>query len=570
MFIVCKYLKHDVYDKIRSSINNIYNKKISTEDILMNAIPIKNNDDYWILCNLATLELSSLEKCIDTSYELFVKSSESPETFKMSETSEIFKTPYTPLENTDEPYEIKYLINEKLWGKILIKNVYSVHNYNFTDDIKKSDIQFNDCIYDYHLNIMFIKFKDLRIKYFDISEYKFRNFNELEKENIIFNWINNSLEKTYSISTNNKIIFEDKFINLPSIPYLVSKISCVDKLDNSFKFRSQETCTETSCTETSCTETSCTETSCTDFVRPSLSCIESCCTDLDCRDFNLPNTGSLVFDEYGDFIGMVSHIKETEIVTIPINLIKKVLNYLEGNVLYKLNFKIKPMTIHLKNADNLDIEIYGLSYKKKSSRGEKYDIILSIDDYPICSEGELLIDNFPVPLSTYLWLFKEKDFIKIKKIPFKFLKDICYTKKDSIEFEEDSEKEELNFSDDIILENIPYSNYTIKLNSAIDNGITVTKLKFVKYNKKYLIEINEKIMQLLKILILDTNLCDELYEQVYKQKFVNKKVVIMFENILNIRIIKKINRNKKMVDNLDTILNYYKSPFALKNFIESI
>lgn len=469
MLIYCKHLKHQIYDDIRTSINNVY--RIDTnniEDIIMNAVPIKYKDNYWIVSNLANLEISSLDL-------------------------------------TKEKYEIKYLIDEEVNGTILIDKVCSLHELYLKNDI--DDI---NCLYDEHLNIMFVKFQDVRIEYIDINNYEFKNFEEYEKYNLVFTWINNSLEKKTIVSSNNKIFYENKFLNLPSIPYVISNSDMLDELVD----------------------------------RPII---------------NYPCTGAKVFNDMGDFFGIVSYINDKEIVTIPLNLIKRSLNYTDNQLLYKFNYDLIPIKINLKNALGVDIIESGMYYvkKEKNESEEIHNIILSIDEHPISFEGELLVNNNSVPLSTYIWLFKNDKKIKIKGISSNSLKNIRI-----------NNETEIMSIDCRFIENLRFNCYNMKLSSNLNDALSVSKLNFVKYNKKFLIEINEKIMQILKIIIMNTDNLDELYDYINENKFSSKKIVVMIDDNVNVKFIKK-NKNS-IVNNLDTIIKYYKTENTLKEYISSI
>lgn len=469
MLIYCKHLNHQIYDDLRSSINNLYRINTNnTEDIIMNAVPIKYKNNYWIVSNLANLEISSLDL-------------------------------------TKETYEIKYVIDEEVNGTILIDKVCSLHELYLINGIE--DI---NCLYDEHLNIMFVKFQDVRIEYIDISNYEFKNFEEYEKDNLLFSWINNFFEKKTIVSSNNKIIYENKFLNLPSIPYIISNSDMIGDLINHSMI-------------------------------------------------NYPCTGAAVFNDVGDFLGIASYINDKEIVTTPVNLIKRSLNYMDGHPLYKFNYELFPIKIILKNALGVDITEYGLYYvkKEKNESEEIHNIILSIDEHPVSVEGELLINNYSVPVSTYLWLFKNEKNVKIKVISPNSFKNARI-----------NNEREVMWIDCRFTENLRFNHYNMKLSSNSSDALSVSKLNFVKYNKKYLIEINEKIMQILKIIIMTTDKFDELYDYINENKFIGKKIVVMIDDNANIKIIQKIKNT--VVNNLDTIIKHYKTENALKKYISNI
>jgi hypothetical protein len=466
MLLYCKHLKHKVYDDIRSNINNIYGIDMShTDDVIMNAIPIKYNNNYWIVSPLADLEIGSLEL-------------------------------------TRQSWEIKYIINEEIKGNISINKVCSLHELESGKDYKMID-----CFYDEHLDIMFIKFQDIRIEYFDISDCIFEWFDN-GNNSIKFIWLNNILKKKIITSIHNNIIFEDKFINLPSIPYIMSDTTLINEL-------------------------------------------------IDCPMLDYPCTGSAILNEDGQLIGIVNYINKNNIISIPITLIKKSLDYLKFSPIITWNVNFIPIQMNFKNNSNDDIIQYGL-YLKKNNKKRKNNIIISIDNYPICSNGYLLIKKHTIPISTYLWLLKKVDIIKIKAIGSKMLNNICINK----------ENNDIYYVDFSHIKNIKFSYYSSKLFLNINNALLVSKLNYINYNKKYLIEINEKIMQILKILFQSTDNYDILYDYINENKYSNNRIVIMIDTRINIKIIKKIKHI--VINNIDTIINFFPEKNMLKQYIKTL
>jgi hypothetical protein len=464
MLLHCKHLRHKIYDEIRSNINQIYGIDMNcTDDIIMNAIPIKYNNNYWIVSSLASLEISSLE--LDK-----------------------------------QSYEVKYIINDEIKGNIPINNVCSLHD----TENRKNDKTI-DCLYDEHLNIMFIKFQDIRIEYFDITDYEFDWFDNFENCNMNFTWLNNLLVKKTIISPHNKIVFEDKFINLPSIPYVVSETKLINEL-------------------------------------------------VDKPMIDYPCTGATVLNELGQLMGIVSYVGKNNIVSIPVNLIKKSLGYLNFIPIYNMNVNLTPIKINYKNELDANTTEYGLYFKKK----EANSIIMSIDNYSICPNGDLLIRENTVPLSAYLWLFKNDNIVKIKGISLNTLKNIRINK----------EEEDLYYVELTRIENIKFNYYKIKLLSNTETALSISKLNYIEYNKKYLIEINEKIMQILKILFQTTNNYDNLYDYINENKCSNKRIVISINSRMNIKIIKKI-KNIPIL-NINNIIKLFPKKNMIKKYITDV
>jgi hypothetical protein len=464
MLLHCKHLKHRFYDDLRHNINNIYGIDMSyNDDIIMNAIPIKYNKNYWIMSTLGGLEISSLELDI-------------------------------------ESYEIKYIVNEEIHGNISINKVCSLHELESGIDYKTVD-----CFYDEHLNIMFINFQDIRIEYIDISDYMFDYFDNFENNSINYHWLNNLLKKKNITSVNNKIVFEDKFINLPSIPYIVSDTLLINEL-------------------------------------------------IDCPMLDYPCTGATLYNDKGVLTGIVSYVNKNNIISIPINLIKKSLDYLNFIPIYNMNINFTPIKIKTKNELNVNTIEYGLYFNKKNKKNK---IIMSIDNYPICPNGNLLIKQYSIPLSTYLWLFKNENTIRIKGIVSSILNNVCINKDEDIY--------SINLTHG---ENIKFSYYSTKLFSNTTSALSVSKLNYIEYNKKYLIEINERIMQILKILFQTTDNYDKIYDYIYENKYSKSRIVIMIDTRINIKLIKNIKNNT--IFNINTIKNLYDDKQMLKEYINSI
>jgi hypothetical protein len=491
MLIYCKYLKHPIYDIIKNYVNFTFSKNKDVEDtkerdeqdkdIILNAIPIKYNNKFWLLTNISEIEISSL------------------------------------LLN-NKKYEITYFENEKINGTIIINKICSLHELhlnNYTEDI--------DCLYDEHLDIMFIKIKNLDIEYIDIGKCEntiLSLLNDFVENRQIINikWINNLMENKQINSPINKIIFDDNFINLPSIPYIVSELTNIDNFD------------------------------------------DIC---------NIPCSGGIITTQSEEFLGLISYVNGNKIVSIPNFLIIKSLNYIEKMGIYKLNLDLIPIKIILKDVFNKDIYNYGVYYIKKKTKknedkseklyGKMCNIILSIDNYLISSSGDLIIDNKEIPITAYLWLIKTKENLKIKGISSTCLKNNCII---------NDEVKNTEIIDCRNINNIKFSYYNLKLNYNLDNCMTMSNINYIKYGKKYLIEINEKIMQILKKVIMNTENLNDLYDYVYENKFLNKQVVIFINNYYDIKIIKKI--KNKTIKNLNTITSYFKNSDSLKNYIKNI
>lgn len=473
MLIICKHLEHPIYDNIQHSIKEVYDIDTSyNENIIMNAVPIKYNDEYYIFANLAKLEISALSL-------------------------------------TNSSYGIEYIVNEELRGNITINKVASVHEIN--SKVYSYD---GDCFYDEHLNIMFIKFQDIRIEYIEITfnSFTFDNLYKLNEINIKFEWLNNLLEIKTIHSYKNKLIFHNEFIDLPHIPIISSESKSIDEL---------------------------------------------CDSDL----INYPCTGATVFSDTGNFIGIVSYSDKDAIITMPLILIKRTLKYLNHKSISKIDLITYP--IQIKYDD--DLIDYGLYYKKKLKKYEKihcHNIIMSIDDYLISSDGNLIIKNLEIPLTSYLWLNTNHEKIKIKSISKNLSRNIRVCKEQDID---NSIIYYINLKEE--KKDITFGYYGIKINKNYKKSFTVSELNYIKYKDKIMLELNEKIMQFLKPIIQTTDNLDYLYDYVIKKNKYNEKIFLILDNRLNIKLIYKINNIK--IKYIGDVFKMFKTKKEVGFFIEN-
>lgn len=538
MLIFCKHLDHEIYSKIDKITKFVLGDSYIETDIVMGAIPIKYKSDYWLVANLAGLEISAVE---------FNKQS----------------------------YEIKYASDLDTNGSLNIRSICEIHEIDDT-----TNIEYTDCFYDEHLKIMFIRFQNIPKEYVDLETKTFisitstellkkipivknkipdvinsTNLNEfsdddsvcsadtidtittqihdikiidnhedfensqnlpdckiykqLDKENILFSiysiekiksnisiaWINKRLSKECILVPSGNVVFDDKFINFPPIPYINLNV-----------------------------------------------------------ESHLPICGSIILHD-NNFIGMGSFLNDGILSCIPSDLIIKSFMKIYEKTLYNFysfDFDLIQTQINLKNAIGQNFICEGLSYKK-NPKSKNINIILELDEYKIeC--GNLLIDNYKIPVLSYLWLCKTIPNIKIKSISSNLLKDVKYT-----------ECESTIYIDLTNISNIKFGHYNIKLTENY-KGMTLMKLNFIKYKEKTIVEVNEKIMQILKNAIQTTDKFDELYDSVYKNKF-SLRTMICLDTRFNIKLV-SLKKNSNIIS-VETLLKSM-SKSNLKKFIKSI
>jgi hypothetical protein len=634
--------KKNFYDELEYKLYN--NKKNQT--IIYNFIPIKILQKNFILTSSKDLEGYLLDYKNNINVKLYIKNNENKDKDK------------------DEDEDIEII-------DLCLNNVISFEkNICYDENI----VDGNNCFIDPICNLLLIQFNSSKLNYIEIDNNL--NYNDdlrynSEKVKLNYCWNNENLEQiTYNKITDISNVWENKYVNLPSIPYIIDTIDI--NSDNSL----------------------------------------------------IPNTGSAVY-EHNKFIGMVSYVNTYEIVITPLICIKKLSKYLYGdNLLFlgldlcpiKLDFKLglnkleyengllifnnfydniltkknnllkKVKKIYKNNEENYDelnnkylkesdnkdqkelnnkyleesdnkdqkelnnkyleesdnkdqkelnnkyleesdIEInnkYLEDYKKlknnnflldifkkkdckkkrldeldeldeielleqekinnellklnknldiiiNTSDNDRYlkkgNIICSIDDFKINNNGELIIDNNEnnfktIPFKSYIWLFKSSIYnnLNIKVIlrsNYKF--DLSKILNNKIFMINDSHiKKQIILNDTNIILNKQYNSIST---------IGFSELKYITYNKIKLIEINEKIIEILKkIVIINPSKYSNVFEKIFNRRYTHqyKKILLILNFKNNKPIIKIISNN---INNFDDLLNKYRTKKELKNFL---
>ena len=267
---------------------------------------------------------------------------------------------------------VKYFIDDKTFGDIVLNKHLNLLK------IKKFDVDFlteYDSFYDEHTHLLFIKFQDICIEYFDISNSNLTRLmnTSFKNEKIIISFIDNSINKlTINTEISTDYIYKEKYFSLPALPYFI----------------------------------------------------------VNTNDNIIPYKGSSVVNSNNDFIGIVNYLVNEKLIMItPLMSIIRSLKYLENNVLTTI-FVVEKIEnkSNLENESNLKnvLKIYNLiTENPKNKNPEIY--ITSIDNYDIADDGNIIYnntsngieDNNNIPLSTYIWLnmlnkinicyFKNKD-----------------------------------------------------------------------------------------------------------------------------------------------------------------
>lgn len=446
--------------------NKIYNteSKIKYQIILHNLTPIKYKNMKFLVTSFNGLEHLFLEK--------------------------------------DKKIIIKYFIDKDNYGDIILKKYLNLL------DIKEKGDEFislydsyYDSYYDEHTNLLFIKFQDICIKYFDIEDINIERllYNNLINENIYIKFIDHTINSKVindKISSNYK--FNNKYFSLPPVPYL-----SIDTDKQPFK-------------------------------------------------------GSQIVDENNNLIGIVNNLINNKIIITPLLNIVRSLKYFEGNIIKALFFDYKVIKTQISNLDISKIKNDNVllitnfrGYKsdkkyKKSGYGKIFqinNIIYSINDNYFDNEGNIVLNGLNIPIYTYLWL------LMLKKADIKFIPN---SKLNNVNFEEEN----------IILNDSNFNNLCLKTKELnlikLDkiNSIRISKLNYLNTDNIYIIELNEKILSIIKNYMIQNKQFHSVLDKIYDNRYSSKNILLYL----------RIKKNKHVIE----IINEYKSIHSLEKKLSKL
>jgi hypothetical protein len=554
--------KSNFYDNL---VSELYGCEINNT-IYNNFIPIKLLDEYYILTSSKNLEGYLIDYRDGIKIKLYIENNDS------IECEEIILT------------------NIVIFGKNTRETV-------------------TNCYIDIFNNLLLIKFNSSKLNYIHIDDELSLDLDldldlrfDVEKIKLKYIWIDEKFN-THTLNKFSKIVntWNDKYINLPPIPYMIDIIEDINSQSE----------------------------------------------DKDIKNQTYPITGSGVYDSNNNFMGMVSYLNSGQIIITPLVCIKKMKDYLRGeNILYmgldlypiKLDFKLGlndinyhngllvtnnyyDNIIHKKNnlerkikkiIDNdeeivesnkivsgeiIDYEfiiesdkkikdnkiLNNLIEKKKifdcidiDKNFKKGNIICGVDNFKINSNGFLIINTKinqnnkliykTIPFKSYIWLFKNnynKRIVLNNILPNNYMGDLTkqISKSNEIIIDDSHIKKKINLCEtNIILET------EFERISSIGFG----ELKYITYNSIKVVEITEKIMEILKdYMAINQSVYSSIFNKIFNSKYTynDKKILFVLNFETDKKIIKILPNNIK---NFEYLLNKYKTKNEQKNFLLGI
>ena len=238
------------------------------------------------------------------------------------------------------------------------------------------------------------------------------------------------------------------------------------------------------------------------------------------------------------------------------------------NHINKSSFK---STITLNNLLEQNKLIETMNHDKNLKKG---NIICSVDNYKINSNGCIII-NFDtddknkkrkfktIPFKSYIWLFKNSTNNRLvlnNILPNNYRGD--FTKFIS-------RNEKLLINDSHVKKQINLCESNIKLKSEYDiiSSFGFNQLKYISYNNINLIEINERILEIMREYITTKQLkYSFIIEKIFNNKYsyAHKKILLIFNFERKEPKIKIVSNEIK---NFEDLLNKYKTKKELKGFL---
>ena len=470
--------------------------------------------------------------------------------------------------------------NDSIECEELILNNIVIFGKNTRDTI-------TNCYIDTFNNLLLIKFNSCKLNYIHIdnelsldTDLRF----DMEKIKLKYIWVDENFN-THTLNKLSKIVntWNDKYINLPPIPYMIDIIENNNSQSGEKKIGTQ----------------------------------------------NYPITGSGVYDSSENFIGIVSYVNLEEIIITPLVCIKKMQDYLRGeNLLYlgldlhpiKLNFSSGLNNINYSNGlfvtnnyyDNIinkknklerNIEkiknnYYNSDDDEKSEKIKKLknlieknklldyvetnkclkkgNIICCVDNYKIDSTGYLIISTKvnsnnkniykTIPFKSYIWLFKNnynKRLVLNNILPNNYRGDLTklITQSNDIIINDSHIKKQINLYE---------TNIILETKFERISSITFGELKYISYNSIKVVEITEKIIEILKdYMLINQSEHYSILNKIFNSKYTYDEKKILF--ILNLETdIKRIKIIPNNIKNFECLLNKYKTKSEQKNFLLEI
>jgi hypothetical protein len=435
------------------------------------------------------------------------------------------------LEKNIDNIEIILEIEEKI-KKIYLKKIICFYDDEYNPN------EYYDCYYDTFINLLFIRIDDeIKLEYIILDSYDYLNYYLLEYNKINckinLNDTNDfkNIENIENIENGFKPIVLDenyfwakRFIIFPEIPFLISTMNSTDIINGSEVISNNDN------------------------------------KLIGILNYSISNNDD---DNFDYFITPIFSI------LLSLNLI-----FNKKHILLNLDYRIQTIKNNLSSNDYVGLKInesYFNNYNTKDYDGnnieinnkifDKNMIISSIDDMLFDNNG-MIVYYKPIPIKSYIWFFKKIDEDNYYNIKYSILK--------------------------IANNKIEIEKKETKIYNNINIGINLSNFNYMNYKNKYIFELNENLLLLLKNYIIQDKLYSDLIGYIVKNRFKKNKQILGIELYSSSKL-EEYNKNNiqihinnefihikpkifiiKKYKNIQEIYKNYSTKIKLINFMKTI
>ena len=357
-----------------------------------------------------------------------------------------------------------------------IKKIYLKKIICFYDD-EYNPNEYYDCYYDTFINLLFIRIDEkLNLEYMILDNYDYLSYYLLEYKKIDckinFNDTNNlkNIENVFNkIVLNENYFWAKRFIIFPEIPFLTSTMNTTEIINGSEVITNKDN------------------------------------KLIGILNYSIYNNENNNFDYY---------ITPIFSILFSLNLI-----FNKKHILFNLDYRIHSIKNN-SSSNDCDCDYIGLKinesyynyYNTKDYDGnnieinnkifDKNIIIGSIDDMLFDKNG-MIVYYKPIPIKSYIWFFKKIDEDNYYNIKYSILK--------------------------IANNKIEIEKKETKIYNNINIGINLSNFNYMNYKNKYIFELNENLLLLLKNYIIHDKLYIDLIGHIVKNRFKKNKQILGIE-----------------------------------------
>jgi hypothetical protein len=221
-------------------------------------------------------------------------------------------------------------------------------------------------------------------------------------------------------------------------------------------------------------------------------------------------------------------------------------------ILFNLDYKIEKITTNTSITDNYNClkinETYFNTYNTSDINGNIIEInnkifdkniSISALDNMLFDENGMITYYKPIPIKSYIWFFKnidEDNFLNMKYDKLKIINNKIL-----------KEKKETKI----------YNNTSI--------GINLSNFNYINYKNKYIFELNENLLLILKKYLVQDKLYHELITHIVKNRFKKDKIILGIEFYSSLKL-DKYNKDNIQINITNDLIQIRPRIFIIKKY----